>query len=101
MMHHIVNGDDPEVKQGKSSPDIFLAAARRFEDGLVDPCKILVFEDAPAGVTAAKKAGISVVMVPDPGLDSSYHSGADQVLSSLLDFKPTEWALPPFQDVAS
>uniref|UniRef100_A0A3Q7IHY6 glycerol-1-phosphatase n=1 Tax=Solanum lycopersicum TaxID=4081 RepID=A0A3Q7IHY6_SOLLC len=58
LMHHIVRGDDPEVKQGKPSPDIFLAAANRFEGGTVDPQRILVFEDAPSGVLAAKNAGI-------------------------------------------
>ncbi|XP_072970825.1 (DL)-glycerol-3-phosphatase 2 [Typha angustifolia] len=95
MMHHVVMGDDPEVKKGKPSPDIFLAALRRFEDN-VDPCNVLVFEDAPSGVAAAKNAGMSAVMVPDPRLDVSYHKGADQVLSSLLDFRPSDWGLPPF-----
>ncbi|KAJ4828139.1 DL-glycerol-3-phosphatase [Turnera subulata] len=98
LMHHLVLGDDPEVKQGKPAPDVFLAAARRFEGGPVDPQKILVFEDAPSGVRAAKNAGMSVVMVPDPRLDSSYHDGADQVLKSLLDFNPSYWGLPPFED---
>ncbi|KAL3535374.1 hypothetical protein ACH5RR_003835 [Cinchona calisaya] len=98
LMHHIVLGDDPEVKQGKPSPDVFLAAARRFEGEPVDPHDILVFEDAPSGVLAAKNAGMSVVMVPDPRLDSSYHEIADQVLSSLLDFIPKDWGLPPFKD---
>ncbi|XP_021752805.1 (DL)-glycerol-3-phosphatase 2-like [Chenopodium quinoa] len=100
LMHHIVNGDDPEVKQGKPSPDVFLAAARRFEGGPIDPKKCLVFEDAPSGVQAAKNAGMSVVMVPDPRLDSSYHSVADQVLKSLMDFNPAEWGLPPFENSA-
>ncbi|KAF8736175.1 hypothetical protein HU200_014372 [Digitaria exilis] len=97
LMHHVVMGDDPEVKAGKPSPDIFLAAMRRFE-GNVEPSKCLVFEDAPSGVAAAKNAGMSAVMVPDPRLDVSYHNGADQVLSSLLDFNPSEWGLPPFKE---
>ncbi|GAB4838236.1 glutathione synthase [Ancistrocladus abbreviatus] len=101
LMHHIVLGDDPEVKQGKPSPDIFLAAAKRFEGGPVDPQNILVFEDAPSGVHAAKNAGLSVVMVPDPRLDCSHHNAADQILKSLMDFNPVDWGLPPFQSNAS
>ncbi|KAL3641501.1 glutathione synthase [Castilleja foliolosa] len=101
LMHHIVLGDDPEVKKGKPSPDVFIAAAKRFEGGAVDPKKILVFEDAPAGVLAAKNAGMSVVMVPDPRLDSSFRETADQVISSLLEFNPGEWGLPPFEKAAS
>ncbi|KAE9464260.1 hypothetical protein C3L33_03835, partial [Rhododendron williamsianum] len=66
-----------KVKQGKPSPDIFLAAAKRFEGGPIVPQNTLVFEDAPLGVCAAKSAGMSAVMVPDPRLDSSYleHDG--------------------------
>lgn len=101
LMHHVVLGDDPEVKQGKPSPDIFLAAAKRFEGGPIDPQNIIVFEDAPSGVCAAKSAGMIAVMVPDPRLDSSFHGAADQVLSSLLDFNPSDWGLPPFDKVAS
>lgn len=40
-------------------------------------------------------------MVPDPRLDDSYRKDADQVLSSLLDFNPREWGLPPFEDSES
>ncbi|CAL5011428.1 unnamed protein product [Urochloa decumbens] len=95
LMHHIVTGDDPVVKAGKPSPDIFLAAMSRFESD-VKPGNCLVFEDAPLGVAAAKTAGMHVVMVPDARLDVSHHKEADQVLSSLLDFNPRDWGLPPF-----
>ncbi|GMH16643.1 hypothetical protein Nepgr_018484 [Nepenthes gracilis] len=101
LMHHVVLGDDPEVKQGKPSPDIFVAASKRFEGGPIDPQNILVFEDAPAGVHAAKNAGMYVVMVPDPRLDSCFHESADQVLKSLKDFNPVDWELPPFENKAS
>ncbi|KAL6520620.1 glutathione synthase [Orobanche minor] len=73
-----------------------ISVATGFEGGPVDPRKILVFEDAPSGVLAAKNAGMWVVMVPDPRLDTGFHQTADKVISSLCDFNPSEWGLPPF-----
>ena len=54
----IVSGDD--VTRGKPAPDIFLKAAERI--GL-PPEECVVFEDAPAGVEAARSAGMRVVGV--------------------------------------
>jgi HAD superfamily hydrolase (TIGR01509 family) len=56
MFSAIVSGDD--VTRGKPAPDIFLKAAERI--GL-PPEKCVVFEDAPAGVEAARAAGMRVV----------------------------------------
>jgi beta-phosphoglucomutase family hydrolase len=54
----IVSADD--VEHGKPAPDIFLEAARRLN---VPPSECVVFEDADAGVTAAKAAGMAYVDV--------------------------------------
>lgn len=56
----------------------------------------LVFEDAPNGVTGAKAAGMQTVMVPDKIIPVEKTSHATQVISSLLDFKPEDFGLPPF-----
>ena len=53
-----ISGSD--VTRGKPAPDIFLAAAHRLG---VPPQRCVVFEDAPAGVAAAKAAGMRVVGV--------------------------------------
>lgn len=45
------------VKQGKPAPDLFLHAARRMG---YEPRDCIVIEDSPAGVEAAKRAGMRV-----------------------------------------
>lgn len=47
-----------EVPRGKPHPDVFLAAARLIG---VPPGDCLAFEDAPAGIRAARAAGMSCV----------------------------------------
>jgi len=56
----------------------------------------LVFEDAPNGVTGARSAGMQAVMVPDKIIPLEKTTHATQVISSLLDFKPEDFGLPPF-----
>jgi len=72
--------DEPH---GKPAPDVYLAAARRL--GL-SPARCLALEDSPAGVLAAKDAGMTCVAVPDPLLagDPRYLR-ADLILSSLTE----------------
>lgn len=56
----------------------------------------LVFEDAPNGVTAALKANMQVVMVPEDYIDDKERQRATLTLNSLLEFKPELFELPPF-----
>jgi len=91
----IVRGDDPELKEGKPAPDIFLLAANRVG---VDPAECLVFEDAPTGTEAALAAGMSVVVVPDPNMNHCHYKNASQIISSLKDFDPEYWGLPKFAE---
>ena len=60
----IICGD--EVTHGKPNPELFLKSMESI--GVSDPKRVLVFEDAPAGVKAANNAGMPVIMVPDPEL---------------------------------
>lgn len=56
LFDHIICGDDPEIKNGKPSPDLFLAAQRRLGSPPAENC--LVFEDAVNGVQAALNANM-------------------------------------------
>lgn len=50
------------VERSKPEPDIFLAAARALG---AEPSSCMVLEDSPAGITAAHRAGMMPVMIPD------------------------------------
>jgi HAD superfamily hydrolase (TIGR01509 family) len=54
----IVGGD--EGIAGKPAPDLFLEAARRVQ---VPPAQCIVFEDAPFGIEAARRAGMRAVAI--------------------------------------
>jgi beta-phosphoglucomutase-like phosphatase (HAD superfamily) len=72
--------DEP---RGKPAPDVYLAAARRLQ---LSPARCLALEDSPAGVLAAKAAGMTCVAVPDPLLaDDPRYRRADLILSSLTE----------------
>jgi beta-phosphoglucomutase-like phosphatase (HAD superfamily) len=62
----VVRGD--EGLPGKPEPDIFLAAAKRLA---VLPADCIVFEDAPFGIEAARRAGMRAVAI------CSTHAAAD------------------------
>jgi sugar-phosphatase len=67
-----------DVVHGKPSPDVYLMAAARLG---VQPSECLVIEDAPAGILAARSAGMRVI-----ALTTTHPSGelrADVCASSL------------------
>jgi pseudouridine 5'-phosphatase len=88
----VVLGDDPEIKHGKPAPDIFLVAAERLQ---AHPDHCLVFEDSPAGIAAARAAGMYAVAVPDPHMDDGAYPNAHQIIRDLRDFDFSYWGLPP------
>jgi len=92
-MQAIICGDDEVVKRGKPHPDIFLAAASAIG---IDPKKCIAFEDSPSGVEAAHRAGMRVYAVPDERMERSLFEKADEILSSLREFKPESLGLPSF-----
>ena len=88
-----VLGDDPEIKQGKPAPDIFLLAAKRLR---AEPSQCLVFEDSLAGMKAAIAAGMSVVVIPDAVFERQLFKEADLVIGSMTEFNPQDWNLPRY-----
>ena len=73
----VVTAEDVTV--GKPDPEGYLAAARRLH---APPAACVVFEDAPAGVAAAKAAGMYCVAVATTHPPEDL-AGADQVVPDL------------------
>jgi HAD superfamily hydrolase (TIGR01509 family) len=71
-----------DVTRGKPDPEIYRRAAERFG---VPPGAMLVLEDSPAGLAAAKGAGAIAVAVPHEHSPASGLTFADLVASRLDD----------------
>jgi beta-phosphoglucomutase-like phosphatase (HAD superfamily) len=89
----VVMGNDPEIKKGKPAPDIFLLAAKRMQ---ADPSHCLVIEDAPAGIEAARAAGMFAVAVPDPNMDDQAYANAHQIIRNLNELDLPSWGFPSY-----
>ncbi|MFN6992352.1 MAG: beta-phosphoglucomutase, partial [Fervidobacterium sp.] len=68
--------DGTKITKAKPDPEVFLKAAQELG---IEPSKCCVFEDASAGVEAAKKAGMKVIGVGDQNILKD----ADKVVRSL------------------
>jgi pseudouridine-5'-monophosphatase len=86
----VVTGDDPRVARGKPAPDIYLLTARELG---VEPARCVAIEDAPAGVDAARAAGMRVIAVPDPALGRERVAHAELVLETLAGVRPEDLGL--------
>jgi HAD superfamily hydrolase (TIGR01509 family) len=85
MFDAIVTRDD--VAQVKPDPELYLLALARL--GL-EPHEAIVFEDAPNGVLAAKRAGIFTVAVPNALTCDLPLDHADMRVASLADLPLTD-----------
>ncbi len=79
----IVSGAD--IGRAKPHPDVYLVACRALA---VEPREAVAFEDSPAGVQAAKAAGMTCVGVPDRDGVDLVAAGADVVVGSLAELIP-------------
>jgi mannitol-1-/sugar-/sorbitol-6-/2-deoxyglucose-6-phosphatase len=84
LRHHfaLVHSAEDEA-WGKPHPGVFLTAASKLG---VSSRRCLVWEDAPAGVVAAKAASMACIAVPEPGEEHQpAFALADLVIGSLLE----------------
>jgi beta-phosphoglucomutase len=71
-----------DVERGKPHPDVFLKAAERLG---IEPGKCIVFEDAPLGVEAARRAGMRAIVLSTT-LPAEAFAEYDNVIRIVDDF---------------
>jgi len=79
----VVTGMD--VTRGKPDPQVFLIAAERLD---VAPPRCVVIEDAPAGVAAARAAGMKSIGLVSTGRTREELAEADLVVRHLSELSP-------------
>lgn len=77
----IITGDD--VKTGKPAPDVFLAVTKKLK---LSPKNCIVVEDAPVGITAAKRAEMKVIALTTTHERSEFLN-ADLIINDLSEIE--------------
>lgn len=73
-----------DVRRGKPDPEVFVLAAQKLD---LPPSRCIVVEDAPAGIEAARRAGMGVVALVGPHPATALAT-ADHVVERLDDVSP-------------
>jgi len=73
---------EEDVSETKPSPELFLTTLERLK---IMPQEAIVLEDSPNGVTAAKRAGLFTIVIPNLITRQLEIDGADIWLDSLAD----------------
>ena len=77
--------DGTQVSRGKPDPQVFLRAAKKID---VAPHRCAVVEDAPAGIEAARRAGMAAVALTGTAPREALAADAHLVVDSLRELQP-------------
>lgn len=81
IFEYTITGD--EVEKGKPDPQVFLKALERLE---LPKDEVIIIENAPLGVQAAKSAGIFTIALTST-VPADLLKGADKIISNLNEIK--------------